>query len=147
MNVLRQIIPDNRGAVIIETAFVVPILLLMAVGAFEAGNIFSRQVELQNAAAEAAQIALSAPSQAISSETTLKEILKTSTGLTDADIAVADKYRCGTDAAYVDDVVSCPDDYASFVEITLTDRYTPIWASIAFGEPVDYNVVRLVQIG
>jgi Flp pilus assembly protein TadG len=144
---LTDLLRDTVGAVVIETAFVAPVLVLMGIGAFEAGMIISRQVELQNAAAEASQIALASPPADSGERDTLKAIVKTSTGLGDANVAIAEKYRCGTDTLYVDDTSGCTAEYSKYVQISLTDTYTPVWAKIAFGSPFNYSVVRTVQIG
>ena len=147
MGIVRNILRDQAGAVVIETAFVAPVLILMAVGAFEAGNIFARQVELQNAAAEAAQIAIAAPPTDQAGRDTLKSVVVASTKLATNNVTVSEKYRCGTDTAYVDSATSCTAEFASFVQINLQDTYTPLWKQIAFGSDINYNITRLVQIG
>lgn len=147
MRVIKNLLRDQLGAVVIETAFVAPILVLMGIGAFEAGMIISRQVELQNAAAEASQIALSSPPQDATERATLKAVIRTSTGLGDSAVTIAEKFRCGTDAAYVDSFSGCTAEYTKYVQITLTDTYVPTWKKIAFGSDINYSVVRTVQIG
>ena len=144
---MNSLARDERGATMIETAIVVPVLLLMAIGAFESGNMISRQVELQNAAAEAAQIAIAQPPTDAITRGTLEDIIEMSTGLADENVTVAEAYRCGTDAAYVDSATSCTDAYASFIEINLTDSYTPVFWGYAFDSVLDYDVTRMVQIG
>ena len=49
---------DNRGAVVIETAIVAPVLALMGVGAFQVSQVVARQHELQTGADDAASMAL-----------------------------------------------------------------------------------------
>ena len=147
MGIIGKLWPANDGAVVIETAIVVPVLVLMAVGAFESGNIFARQVELQNAAAEAAQIAIAAPPTDQTGRDTLKSVVVASTGLTAEQITVSEKYRCGTDEAYVDSATSCTAEYASFIQINLQDTYVPLWKKIAFGSDISYDITRLVQVG
>ena len=57
---LRSFLPklkrDERGAMMIETAIVAPVLILMSMGAFQVSQVVARQTELQNAAAEASAI-------------------------------------------------------------------------------------------
>ena len=144
---IASLLGDDRGAVVIETAFVVPVLVLMAVGVFESGNMIARQVELQNAAAEASQIALAAPPTDSVTRATLETIIETSTGLDEDQVTVSESYRCGTAEAYVTDATTCAAEYSSFIMINLTDQYVPIWSQIAFGDPIDYNVTRRVQVG
>lgn len=138
---------DERGSVVIETAFVTPVLLLMAIGAFEGGEIVTRQFELQYAVEEAGQIALSSAPHSAAERQTVKDVIAASTGLAADQITVAPKFRCGTDAAYVDSETSCTGNYYQFVQITLTDTYNPQWTKIAFGSAVNYSVVRTVMIG
>lgn len=138
---------DDSGSVIVETAFVTPVLLLLAIGAFEGGSIVTRQFELQYAVDEAAQVALSSAPHSAAERDTLKNVIKASTGLGDADVSVTRKVRCGTDPKYVSDESGCSGNYYQFVQITLTDTYKPKWTKIAFGSDVNYRVERMVMIG
>ena len=49
---------DQRGAALVETAFVLPILLLVAVGIFEFGRAYQTLEVLTNAAREGARVAI-----------------------------------------------------------------------------------------
>ena len=49
---------NQRGAVIIETAFVAPVLALLGLGAFQVSQAVARQHELQAGADDAAAMAL-----------------------------------------------------------------------------------------
>ncbi len=145
---LARMLRDKRGTVVIETAIVAPVLILLAIGAFEASRMVSRQFELQYSIDEAAQIALAAAPGSADEQATVEDVIEASTGLADANVELAAKFRCGTTATMVDDPASCgATPYASFLRITLSDTYTPIWTQIAFGSPVTYSVVRTVQIG
>lgn len=148
MDMLAKIVRDESGAVVIETAFVVPLMALMALGAFDASGMVSRQVELQTALAEASEIALSSPPKDAAERTTLKSVIKASTGLADGKVTIAPKYRCGTETKLVDDQGGCTTDYySSFVQITLTDTYTPIWTNFGIGKALNYSVQRTIQVG
>lgn len=147
MERLKTLLRDQLGAVVIETAFVAPVLVLMGIGAFEAGMMVSRHVELQNAAAEASQIAMASPPADATERATLKSIIKTSTGLDDTGVTLAEKFRCGTDTTYVDAHTSCTAEYSKYIEIQLTDTYVPIWKKVAFGSDVSIGITRMVQIG
>ena len=46
-----------------------------------------------------------------------------------------------------DDTSGCTAEFSRYVQISLTDTYTPVWAKVAFGSPFNYSVVRTVQIG
>lgn len=145
----RSLLRDARGSMAIETAFVVPILVMLSVGAFEASSMIARQTELQTAADEAAQIALVSPPNEAAEQTKLVEVIQASTGLTTQQVSVARKYRCSTDEALVDDATTCDEDepVTGYVQIDMTDSYEPIWTEIGIGSGIDYNVTRTVLVG
>lgn len=145
----RSLLRDARGSMAIETAFVVPILVMLSVGAFEASSMIARQTELQTAADEAAQIALVSPPNEAAEQTKLVEVIQASTGLTAQQVSVARKYRCSTDEGLVDDATTCDEDepVTGYVQIDMTDSYEPIWTEIGIGSGIDYNVTRTVLVG
>lgn len=139
---------DTRGTMLIETALVTPVLVLMSIGSFEASQMYARESELQTAASEAAAIALAAPPNDATKRTTLRNILKTSTGLASTGVTVAAEYRCGTSTAYVTSNTTCGTQTVSnFVRINLIDTYTPTWTQIGIGGSVTFRVTRYVMIG
>lgn len=144
---LRNLLRAEDGAVAIETALVTPVLLCMALGSFEASMMFARQVELQNAAAEASQLALAAAPTDEAARATVRAVIQTSTGLPEENVTVLERYRCGTDDEYVEDSGTCPSHYSRFIRIEVTDTYTPLWSRISSLQPVNYDVVRMVQVG
>src|SRR5262245_35416851 len=90
----------QRGSVTIEVAIVAPVLLLLSLGGFDASSMVARQTELQSAAAEAAAIVQASPPTDEASRTTVRDVLKVSTGLTDEQVSVVEIYRCGTNTTY-----------------------------------------------
>lgn len=139
---------EEDGAVVIETAIVVPVLLLMALGGIDYGTMLARQVELQNAMAEASQIALAAAPTDASARQAVKEVLQTSTGLDTDHVSITESYRCGTDADYVADSDLCgTDPYARFIRIEIVEDYTSAWSTISGAKPLRFNFVRMVQVG
>lgn len=141
----------SKGTMAIETALVAPILATLALGAYDVGNMLSRQQQLQSGANEASEIVLAAAGGAGIASTDLEDILESSLNLTDAQLQVAAKYRCDVSATLVNSPPSPPGCAASkpiytYVQLTLTDTYNPMWTSFGVGSPVDYNVVRLVQV-
>lgn len=139
---------DEEGAVVIETAIVVPVLLLMALGGIDYGTMLARQVELQNAMAEASQIALAAAPTDAAARQAVKEVLQTSTGLTTDQVSITEQYRCSTDTAYVADSDLCgTSPYARFIRIEIVEEYTSTWSTISGAEPLTFNFVRMVQVG
>lgn len=145
---IREIAREERGAVLIETAFIVPILAVLTLGGFEASMIVSRHLELQSAAAEASAIMLARVPDEQSERDTLKQVIERSTGLAADKITLSVRYRCNTDTSTVTAASSCPADavISEYIELRIQDTYTPVWTGFGFGDPIDYDLTRRVQI-
>lgn len=145
---LRTLRRDRQGSVVIETAFVVPILAILALGGFEASRIVSRQVELQTAASEAAAIVLANPPDEAAERSTIEDVVEASTDLDDGQVTFAHLFRCGSATSLVADSDTCAstDDISEFIQMTMTDTYSPIWTSFGVGSDLNYRVRRRVQI-
>jgi hypothetical protein len=155
-----RLLRARDGAMAIETAIVAPILIIMALGTFEAAAVVSRQQELQSAAAESEIIAVAAASGATSSLAELDDIITTSMNLdpvADASkVQVTRFYRC--DALPIDpdnppdDPADCDVDPAvtevvtSYIRLQLQDSYTPMWTKFGIGGPINFDVKRTVQM-
>lgn len=138
---------DDRGAMLVETAIVAPVLVLMSTGAFQVSQVVARQTELQGAAAEATGIALASPPETNDQRTTLKSVIVASTGLDSDQVTVSEKFRCGSATTYVDSSSTCVGTkVSSYVLIQLNDTYTPAWTQWGFGSPINFNVDRYVMI-
>ena len=152
---------DENGSMAIETAFVAPVLLVMALGGFEASSMVARQTEMQSAAAEAAAVVRAVAPETASDRATVRDIVatslcgKTQPVVTDGQatcgsvtVNVDPVYRCGTATAYVTAAGTCGSaaEY-QFIKIDLTDTYSPIWAEWGVGSAVTYDVNRTVQVG
>lgn len=145
---LQSLRRSERGAVIIEAAFVAPILALLGLGAFQVSQAVARQHELQTGANDAASMALAGWKDETAQVTALKSVLKSTLDLTDAQVTITHKYRCGITAAYVDAKTSCAatDVITTYLRITLTDTYTPEWTKFGMGSPLNFNVTRTVVL-
>ena len=139
---------DSRGAMVIETAIVAPVLILLALGGYEASRIISRQHELQSGGNEAEAIALAANQGAQTNTTTVEQILMASLGLADDKVTVTKVYRCGTGTTLYGDNTSCSSGQfvSSYAQIALTDTYTPAWTKFGIGGPVNFSVTRVVYL-
>ncbi|MCA1662501.1 MAG: pilus assembly protein [Novosphingobium sp.] len=145
---LLAFLRDDRGAVIIETAIVAPVLALMGLGAFQVSQLVARQHELQTGADDAASMALAGWDTGTGDVTAMKEVLKRTLELDDSQVTITRKYRCDSQVLYVDDVVICDPDaiVTTYLNIRLTDTYTPMWADFGVGEPFNYVVERTVLV-
>ena len=144
---VRDLRRDTRGAAIIETAFTAPILAIMALGAYDVSMAVSRQTELQNAASEAVEIAIASPPDTSAKQDTLKSIVMTTTGLPTDKVVLTMKYRCGVSTTLTTNA-TCDTGVkmSTYVELAITDTYTPMWTSWGVGRPVTYNVTRRAMI-
>jgi Flp pilus assembly protein TadG len=143
---------DERASMAIETALITPLLALMALGVFEVSNIVSREQQLQSAANEASEVILAAAGGSGITSTDLEDILETSLGLDGTQLTIADRYRCGTDTTLSATVpspgngCSASQQIYAYVHLTLTDTYTPMWTKFGVASPIQYTVVRTVQV-
>lgn len=144
----RALVRDCRGSAVIETAFVAPLLLLLALGGVETGTMVARQSELQSAAAEAASIVRASPPETAEQRTTVHDVIKVSANLRDEDVAITQQFRCGTDDEYIDDKTICENGVkvSTYLRIVITTTYSPTWTQFGIGSDVDYRVERMVQI-
>jgi Flp pilus assembly protein TadG len=144
---LHRLARQSRGTMAIETAIVAPVLIVMSVGGFEVSSMVARQSELQSAAAEAAAIVRAVPPEDSGQRTTIRDVLKVSTGLDNQHVTVTEIYRCGTATAYVTtDNCTSGQAKSTYIRVILQDTYTPSWTQFGVGGPISYNVERTVQI-
>lgn len=139
-----------RGVMAIESVIVAPVLILMALGAFQAGSMVSRQQELQSGASDVAAIILAAAQGTGSgvSSADIKAVVMSSLNLSASEVTLLQRYRCGNATTMTDDANSCATGTQryEYVLIQLTDTYTPVWAKFGMGSPFTYTVNRTVQI-
>jgi Flp pilus assembly protein TadG len=139
---------DKRGTMAIETALVAPFLLTLSLGAFEVSMLVSREQQLQSSANEASEIVLAAAGGSGINSADLEDILESSLGLEDSQLALAAGYRCGTSTTVETTKPTCAvgEPMYSYVKLTVTDTYEPAWKKFGFGDDVNFNIVRWAQI-
>jgi hypothetical protein len=120
----------------------------MALGTFEVSNMVSREQELQGAANEATEIILAAAGGSGVSSSDLEDIIETTLGLADSNVTLAPLFRCDAATTTTTDSTSCnpAKPIYEYVRLTVTDTYNPTWTQFGVGSPVNYNIVRTVQI-
>ena len=142
---------NTQGTAVIETAIVVPVLAMLALGSYDAGRMVARQSELQSAVAEAEAIVTAAVPESSTDRDEIRDVIKASIDPTNTNpndtVTLTEVYRCGTNADFVL-TNTCGSGVAvsTYVKIVLTDKYTPQWTSFGLGSAMNYNVVRTVQI-
>lgn len=148
MRRLARLAAHDRGTMAIETALIAPVLALMALGTFEVSNMVSREQELQSAANEATEITLAAAGGSGVSSNDLEDIIEATLGLSDSDVVLAQLFRCDASTTTTTDSTSCDPSRPvyEYVRLTVTDTYRPTWTRFGVGQPINYNIVRTVQI-
>ncbi len=148
MRQLSALWHDSAGAVIIETAFVTPALLLMSLGGYQVSQVVARQHELQAGADQAMEIAIGGWTDNDQQMGAMKSVLQRTTKVTEENIAITRMYRCGTDPDYITDKTTCATDkvVSTYLRLKLNDSYTPIWADFGIGDPINLAVTRMVQV-
>jgi len=139
---------DKRGTMAIETALIAPLLATMALGTFEVSQMVSRQQELQSAANEATEVILAAAGGSGVSSSDLEDILEATLGLPDGNLTLTQVFRCDAATSTTNDKTTCDQSQPiyEYAVLSITDTYTPAWTHFGIGSPVNYNVVRTVQI-
>jgi Flp pilus assembly protein TadG len=151
MIMLRNLFPrlkrDTRGSMVIETAIIVPVLALVSLGTFDVSRMFSRQNELQQAVAEAAQIALASKPDNSTKRDAIKAIIRTSTGLGAHQVTITNEYRCGSTAT-VSSTNNCgtSDVVTTYLKIVVTDSFAPVWSDFGVGSGYSFNITRKVIV-
>jgi len=146
-NFLRTLRPDERGSMVIETAIVLPVLVMLSLATFDISRIFSRQNELQQAVAEAAQISLAAKPDNSTKRDAIKAIIRTSTGLAANKVTLTNEYRCGASTT-VSTTNTCgtTDVVTTYLKIVVADTYNPLWTDFGIGSGIDFNITRRVIV-
>ena len=145
---LNSVLRDECGAMDIETVIVAPVLVLMALGAFEVGSVVSRQQELQSAASEAEGIILAASGGTGADSAQIEAVIEDSLGLSETQVTLQQRFRCNTATAMVTNAADCGSvvPIYQYVQLQVTDTYTPVWTKYGVGSPVSYSVSRTVQV-
>jgi Flp pilus assembly protein TadG len=145
---LTRLLRDSAGSFAIETAFVVPVLILMTLGIVQVGTVVARQHELQSVANESEIIILATNQGAETDVAGIKQIVQESVGLTGDDVSLTQMYRCNADDTLVDAVASCDEDdvISSYVILDITEDYNPTWTYLGIGTPITFSVERRVQV-
>lgn len=146
---LTRLIGDRTGSVVIETAIVAPVLILLGLGTYDTSRIIARQSELQAGSTDVEGIVLAVAGSVTGTNViTIKSVLKNSLVLNDSQVSVVKMYRCNTDSTLITDRTTCAsnDVISTYVQVTLTDTYSPTWTRYGIGAPFNYRLVRTVQV-
>jgi Flp pilus assembly protein TadG len=152
---------DKRGVATIELALVAPMLALIAAGVVDLSNAFSRKLALEQGAQRAIEKIMQTTA-ATTVEGTLKEeavcqvngtnadgSCKTSP-ITASDVTVTFRLECNSSAGGISaqtstssstfDTFTCSSGtmkQARYIQVALTDKYTPMFPAYYFGQGSD----------
>lgn len=145
---LSELVQNNRGALLVETAIVTPILVLLALGTYDASRLVTRQMELQSGIADAEAILLAANAGAETNTVELASILSNSLKLAASNVSVSRLFRCDADPNMVTSKDNCSEGavISSYVQIRLQDTYVPMWTKFGISKTFTYNVERMIQL-
>jgi Flp pilus assembly protein TadG len=128
---MKQRLRSERGASAVEFAFIVPLLLLLAVGIAEFGRAFQVQGTLSAAAREGVR-AMALQNNPVAARAMARSVASSlNPGLTDAQIAI-------TPAA-------CPVTYTSGSSVTMTISYRLPFFSGYFGTGVNMRATGVMR--
>ena len=144
----KRLARDGRGSFAIETAFVLPMLIMMTLGIFEVGRMVARQHELQSAANEAEIIVLATNQGALSNVADIRQIVRESVNIAGGDIQLRQRYRCGTNTTLVVNLSVClpTQQLSSYLLLDISEDFTPIWTYMGVGRPITFTVERRIQV-
>lgn len=141
---------DERGTSLIEMTFILPMLVMLGVGATDLAMCYARQLAVQQAASRTMEFAIAAGNKANFSAT-LKAEGATAANVAAANVTIDTWLEC--DGVRQTDVNgSCASaSPARFASITITDTYSwmfeqlvPSWNNAPYSVPLrGYAVVRI----
>lgn len=158
---LRRFLGDTRGSVLIETAFIAPILILMTLAGVEISSIIARQTELQTIAGNAQQIIISAsPENETELAATIEDVkayvvaeskltFTTNASVTPGQVGVVRRYRCGNNSERqaASSCANASQTRSSYIVINMATNYDPVWTNYGIGHTMTFRVQRAVQVG
>ena len=140
IRLLRSLRRDNSGAVLIEFAFVSPILALMAVGAIDMSNAFGKKLQLEQAAQRSIEKVMQTTGEQTVENTIAAEAVCQYNGtnengtcktapITTANVTVTHRLECnGTVTVNDDDVCADGETESRWIQVVVRDNYEPMFA-------------------
>lgn len=139
---------DRTGSIVVETAIVAPVLVVLGLGAFDLSRMIARQSELQAGSTDAEGIVLAVSTGQATNVSTIKSVLQNSLNLPSNKVTVTKIYRCNSETSTSTVSTGCASNnvLTTYVQVTLTDSYTPMWTNFGIGSTFNYNAVKTVQV-
>lgn len=147
--IIGRLRSDTTGSVVVETALVAPVLVVLGLGTYDISRIIARQSELQAGSTDVEGIVLAVSASTATNVSTIKQVLQNSLNLTSDKVTVTKVYRCNTSDTLTTSNASCggtSDVLSTYVQVTITDTYTPVWSKFGIGSPFSYSLTKTVQV-
>lgn len=120
-----KLVQECRGASLLETAAVMPILLAMAAGASTLSVVISEKIKIQQAAARAAEMATAGGLNSAAFQS-LQTEAATAAGVPTNQVTVTAWLECsGVAQSDINGICATGQTVARYVSIAITDTYTP----------------------
>ena len=136
---LASLKANQRGAAIIETGFIAPILAAMVVGMVQLGQGFSTKLQLEQASQRAIEKVMNGQADANSTTAaTLKAEAATVAGVPEANVTVDYWLECNG-ARQADYATTCSTGqaYRRYLSVAITKSFTPILSARFAGANAD----------
>ena len=140
MRLLPKLLPDERGASVIELALVAPVLATVVLGMTDLARAYTMSVQLQ----QAAQRAIEKVQQNTTASTSYTYVgteattAATAAGYSGSTATVNYRLECNgttlaqTTGAAITSGCSSGQTYARYVSVTVTNQYTPLFGTSYF---------------
>lgn len=127
-----RLIHDQRGASVIETALVVPLLAILVMGVSDVAMGFSQKIKVQQAAARAIEMA-TAGGLSTAALTAMQADAASAAGVTTADVTLDTWLECNG-VREPSSTTVCADATAQigrYVSVSINGKYRPLFAFLA----------------
>lgn len=127
LTAIRKIAADRRGTAVIETAIVLPVLLMLAFGFVDLGEAFATQMSIQQVAQMGADFVVAAGSS-VPTDSQIKSEVASRSGLPASAIAIRRAFECNG-APQPSGEGGCPnadDTRVDYLTVSISQAYQPV---------------------
>lgn len=143
-NFLRpaSVLDDSRGISVIETAFLLPILVMMLGGTMDVARAYSAKLSTQQAATRAMELASTKGVVSMNDTSVIKTDAATAAGVSENNVTVDAWLECSS-VRQLDPNGSClsTEETARYISVSISNSYTPIMSQLWGGSSSTVNFV------
>ena len=154
LSFFRRLADDERGAAVIETAFLAPILAAMVIGMVQLGQGFSTKLQLEQASQRAIEKVMNGQADKTTASA-LKTEAATVADVPEANVTVDFWLECSGDGgvtwarqASYDAVCASGATYKRYLSVAITKSFTPMFSSKFAGANADgsYTLTGITSV-